>query len=140
MKGALVITINDFYEFDELFVKSGRVNHFSPDARKALFEYLWQSAEDMGENIEADPIGLCGDFSEMTIAEAFREYGIDLPRFLDPAVSVDDLTEEEWEMRLDFEDDPSRVLNKVLEKANNGESLMFDIIEVLPENSLLVRN
>lgn len=46
----------------------GRDN-FSYDGAKALMEYLEQFSEDIGENIEYDPIVFCCDYSEYAESE-----------------------------------------------------------------------
>ena len=46
----------------------GRDN-FSYDGAKALMEYLEELSEDMGENIESDPIAFCCDYAEYSEEE-----------------------------------------------------------------------
>lgn len=50
----------------ELFhdLKAMGRDNFSYDGAKALTEYLEQLSEDIGENIEYDPIAFCCDFAE----------------------------------------------------------------------------
>jgi hypothetical protein len=40
--------------------------HFSPDGKVALYEYLTNLEDETGEQIEFDPIDLCCDFTEYT--------------------------------------------------------------------------
>jgi len=53
-----------FYDFLEEFRKHGRENQFSYEGKKALFDYLNDLSEDLGEPIELDVIGICCDFTE----------------------------------------------------------------------------
>jgi len=65
-------TIN-FYDFQKAF-QDLRPNSFSYQGLRALFEYLEDSEESTGEEIEFDVIALCCDFTEYESAE---EYAID---------------------------------------------------------------
>jgi len=52
-----------------------RKNQFSRDALCALFEYYDELSEDLGEEIEYDPIAICCEWGEYDSAlEAGREY------------------------------------------------------------------
>lgn len=66
------------YEFADMFDEYGRGDNFSYEGRCMLFDYL----EEMGGNVEMDVIGLCCDFSEMTLNEASEQY--------DEAPKIDD--------------------------------------------------
>ena len=69
-------TINS-YEFLEAFRAHGRQNQFSYDGLRALFEYLEEMEDGMGEEMELDVIALCCDYSEFASAkEAALEYGM----------------------------------------------------------------
>lgn len=50
--------------FHDSFIAYGRGEQFSYEGRKALFEYLEQLAEDLGDPMELDVIALCCDYSE----------------------------------------------------------------------------
>lgn len=64
------------HAFIDAFRDMGRNEQFSYEGKKALFEYLEQLAEDMGEPIELDVIALCCDYSDYaTIEEYNHEYG-----------------------------------------------------------------
>lgn len=68
-----------FYDFLEEFKKFGREGQFSYQGLKALFEYLEELSEDLGQPIELDVIGLCSEFSEYSSIEEFNEdYALDL--------------------------------------------------------------
>lgn len=50
-------------------------NNFSYEGAKALMEYLDQLSEDMGKNIEYDPIGFCCEYSEYSnYSEIYEAY------------------------------------------------------------------
>ena len=59
-------------EFVDAFVKIGRENNFSYWGRIALFEYFEQLEEDMGEQIEFDPIAICCEYSEYENLEEIK--------------------------------------------------------------------
>ena len=64
------VTFNDFLrEFEEF----GRANNFSYEGKRALYEYLNDLSEDLGEHIELDIISLCCDFTEYDSLEQFIE-------------------------------------------------------------------
>ena len=54
-----------------------RSDNFSYEGLTALYEYLWDLSEDIGEDIELDVIALCCDFTEYSEDEARREFDID---------------------------------------------------------------
>ena len=69
-------TINSS-EFVDAFRAHGRQNQFSYDGLRALFEYLEEMEDGMGEEMELDVIALCCDYSEFASAkEAALEYGM----------------------------------------------------------------
>lgn len=61
-----------FNDFLEEFKKHGRNEQFSYQAKKALFNYLNELGEDLGESIELDIIGICCDFTEYDNLEEFN--------------------------------------------------------------------
>lgn len=52
------------HEFVNEFDECDRGGDFSRDGRRALFEYLEQLEENIGEDIELDIIALCCEYSE----------------------------------------------------------------------------
>jgi len=69
-------TINS-YEFIDAFRAHGRQTQFSYDGLRALFEYLEEMEDGMGEEMELDVIALCCDYSEFFSAkEAAMEHGM----------------------------------------------------------------
>lgn len=68
-------TVN-FSTFQMAF-ESIRPNNFSYEGLTQLFDYLESYESDTGEEIELDVIALCCEYSELTIEEIIRSYGID---------------------------------------------------------------
>lgn len=67
----ITTTITDDYEFANWIKNSGSYsNNFSVQGAKALQAYLEELSEDIGENIEFDPIAWCVEYSEY---ENFKE-------------------------------------------------------------------
>ena len=56
-------TIN-FNQFCDSFSVSGQKDNFTYEGKKALFEYLENNEEEIGEEIELDPIALCWEYTE----------------------------------------------------------------------------
>ena len=76
------------------FETMGRAKQFSYQAREALYEYLNELSEDIGEPIELDVIAICCDYSEFDSAiEAAAEHG--WANEIDP----DDYREDEDDQR-----------------------------------------
>ena len=64
-------------DFIRAFDECGRGNNFSFEAREALYEYLEDLSENLGEGIELDVIAICCEFSEITFDEVLEEQGED---------------------------------------------------------------
>ncbi len=65
-----------FNDFLEEFRRYEREDQFSYEGKKALYDYLSDLSEDLGEPIELDIIGICCDFTEYTSLEEFIDnYG-----------------------------------------------------------------
>ena len=74
-------TIN-FYQFATQF-QAIRPNSFSREGLIALWEYLEQSEEDMGEEMEFDVIALCCDFIEYdSLADYKQDYSDDVEDYI----------------------------------------------------------
>lgn len=69
-------TITNEYEFAEWLKRSGSYsNNFSLKGAKALQAYLEELSEDLGENIEFDPVAWCVEYTEFSSAwEAMEQY------------------------------------------------------------------
>ncbi len=63
-----------FNDFLKEFKEYGRGDSFSYEGKKALFEYLNELGDDIGEPIELDIIGICCEFSEFKNLKEFNNY------------------------------------------------------------------
>tara|TARA_R110000868_G_scaffold207972_1_gene457098 strand:+ start:1009 stop:1299 length:291 start_codon:yes stop_codon:yes gene_type:complete len=67
----------NFYTFHDTF-KAIRPDNFNYSGLRALFEYLEQYEDDIGESIELDVIALCGEYSQYDSAEeAMKDYSLE---------------------------------------------------------------
>jgi len=64
-------TTLNFYEFRNWFEKH-RPNNFSRAGLLALWEYLEELEEGIGEEIEFDPIALCVEYTEYSYIDEFH--------------------------------------------------------------------
>ena len=68
-----------FYDFVKEFEKHGRENEFSEEGKRALFDYLNELGNYMGEYIELDILEICCNFTEYNSIEEFNDdYGYDV--------------------------------------------------------------
>lgn len=72
------ITIDNVYQFRDLFLSSSRKDQFSYQALDALAEYFAQYEDSTGEEIEVDVIAICCEFAEDTWQNIASDYNIDL--------------------------------------------------------------
>ena len=61
-----------FWDFRDAFRRYDRIDTFSYDGLKALYEYL----EEADSEYELDVIGLCCDYAEGEIGEVLNEYNL----------------------------------------------------------------
>jgi hypothetical protein len=61
------------WAFIDRFVAYDRLNTFGYDGCQALFEYLEQLEDDIGEQIELDVIALCCDYTRFESLAEFNE-------------------------------------------------------------------
>ncbi len=67
-----------FCEFTDSFRNMGRGEQFSYGGLQALYDYLEELAEDIGEEVELDVIALCCEYAEYADLEEFQgDYGED---------------------------------------------------------------
>ena len=70
---AIVKTISNDYEFAEWLKRSDNYkNNFSFEGANALQQYLEELSDDIGENIEFDPIAWCCEFAEYSDFEEVK--------------------------------------------------------------------
>ena len=75
-----------YYTFRDAFRAHDRLNNFTRDGLRVLFDDLEQYEEDCGQELELDVIGVCCEFTEHTLEEANRDYGWEFE-------TLDELTE-----------------------------------------------
>tara|TARA_R110000868_G_scaffold318883_3_gene579596 strand:- start:350 stop:700 length:351 start_codon:yes stop_codon:yes gene_type:complete len=68
------IAIQNASQFRDRFEHCGRGNQFSYEALELLFDYL----EDINTDYELDVIAICCEYSEDSVSNIARNYGIDL--------------------------------------------------------------
>ena len=85
---AIIQTVNRC-DFHDAFHACGRGDQFTPDALGALFSYLDELSDDIGEPVELDVIALCCEWAEYpTALEAAKEYGATFGDDEDPEESA----------------------------------------------------
>ena len=62
-------------QFRDAFRNMGRKENFSYTGLNALYDYLTDLEDDIGEELELDVISLCCDYSEHDLQDLQREYG-----------------------------------------------------------------
>ena len=65
-----------FSEFYDSFHKAGRGKQFSYDGLQAIYEFYDSLSDDINEAYELDVIGICCEWSEMSIDEILESYNI----------------------------------------------------------------
>lgn len=61
---AVTVEIDNGYQLEQLFRDYDREDHFSHYGCNALYNYLYELSEDIGEDFKIDVIALCCDFTE----------------------------------------------------------------------------
>lgn len=72
-----------FYDFRDAFRTMDRLDNFSYDGARILFDYLEQYEEGSDQEMELDVISLCCDYSEDTVEDIAQNYSISLTDYLD---------------------------------------------------------
>ncbi len=89
----MLVKIVGFNDFLEDFRRLGRENQFSYEGKKAIYDYLEELSEDLGESIELDIIGICCDFTEYGSLEDFsNDYGYTIGEDINNIEDVEDYT------------------------------------------------
>jgi len=79
-----------FNDFIEEFEKHERENQFSYEGKRALYDYLNDLSEDIGEPIKLDIITICCDFTEYNNLKEFNDnYSYTIGDDID---DIDDIT------------------------------------------------
>jgi hypothetical protein len=69
----LVSVLYNASDLEAMFKECGRVNSFTRVGMEALFEYLEELSEGMGEDIKIDAIALCCEYSEYDDVNDYNE-------------------------------------------------------------------
>lgn len=77
-----------FYDFLEEFKNHGREDQFSYEGKKAIFDYLEELSEDIGQPIELDIVGICCDFTEY---DSIKDFINDYSYSIGDAKSTEDI-------------------------------------------------
>ena len=75
---AIVQSINSVYQFEAAFKEAGRSEQFSWEGLKALFDYLNNLSDNIGQPIELNVLALCWDYTEDSYSNIAKDYSIDL--------------------------------------------------------------
>ena len=67
-------TINE-YQFRDAFIRIDRKENFSYNGLNALYDYLTNLEDDIGEELELDAIAFCCNYSEHDLEDLQREFG-----------------------------------------------------------------
>lgn len=93
-----------FNEFLEEFKKYDRNDSFTYQGKKALFDYLEEFSEDLGEPIELDVIGLCCEFTEFENLEEFKNnYAYSIGDDIDDIDDIEDIQDYTIVIKIDDE-------------------------------------
>lgn len=106
----------DVSEFTDLFDTYGRGDNFTSAARRALFDYLDNLSDDIGQNAEIDIIALCCEWSEYSQDELVEQFS--------HLVDLSDVDEDEHYQT---------VLDTVDER-----TICFEVNQVMGEDTVMV--
>jgi len=152
----MIKTIN-LNDFRNAFINYGRSKQFTYEGLETLFNYLEEYEDETGEQLELDVIGLCCDFSELTLQELKGEYrdlyqdalnNIDVIEFQirdkeDKIIATFDTKEEAEEELKDFEEADKQdgiykpnyyTIKEVSKEADLMEDIDEEFIELLSDS------
>ena len=69
---AIKTTLNGSQFIDAM--RAARTDNFTNDALRVLFDYFDGLSDDIGEDVECDPIAICCDYSEMSESDFKAAY------------------------------------------------------------------
>lgn len=82
-----------FDDFLNEFEKFDRVDSFTYEGKKALYNYLYELGEEIGQPIELDIISICGEFTEYECLEQFNhDYGYAIGHNIEDIDDIEDYT------------------------------------------------
>ena len=77
-----------FCQFCDAFRDRERNTQFTYEDKRALFDYLEELGEDIGEEIELDVIALCCEWYEETLEDVLHDYGLESVEELEENTTV----------------------------------------------------
>lgn len=86
----LVLAVNETL-FVDMFRKYNRIDNFTFEGLQELYSYLDNLADDLGEPIELDVIGLCCEFYEGNAQDIVNDYKSELEDMLNDEYYEGDL-------------------------------------------------
>lgn len=86
----LVLAVNETL-FVDMFRKYNRIDNFTFEGLQELYSYLDNLADDLGEPIELDVIGLCCEFYEGNAQDIVSDYKSELEEMLNDEYYEGDL-------------------------------------------------
>jgi hypothetical protein len=72
----MIIQPINLYSFRDAFKQAGRENQFSYEGLEVLYDALQDFSESDATPYELDVIGLCCEYSEMTLSDLLESYNI----------------------------------------------------------------
>lgn len=98
----MIVQPINLYSFRDAFKRAGRENQFSYEGLGVLFDALQDFAESDARPYELDVIGLCCEFTEMSLSELLESYDITDEKLTDDNeaellyIATDYLSENTW--------------------------------------------
>ena len=109
----IVKTFNE-NDFINEFTAYNRMDNFSYKGLRVMFDALNELAQDCEMNIEMDVIGLCCEYSELSIDDVINDYDIDLD---------DESFDDKTDLVIDYLHDHTMVLGNY--EINGVEYVLF---------------
>lgn len=82
IKMAIIQTVQ-FNDFQDAFRACDRMDNFTRQGMKILFDYIEETSNDTGKNIELDVTALCCDYSEANAGDIISDYNLEFDDNMD---------------------------------------------------------
>lgn len=109
---AIVLNVSETM-FLETFRSMGRQEQFSYDAMRALYAYLEDMSDDIGQDVELDVVALCCEYTQESFDDVADNYSIDT------SYAVDE--DDRIELILQHLDENTSVI------WHDGETVLFQV-------------
>ena len=93
-RGYIMKTSVNFSQFCDAFRAADRNENFSYDGKRALYDFLEEVADQIGEEYELDVIALCCEFAESDVQELINDYSIDVSEAEGDEEEIEAIVEE----------------------------------------------